>query len=157
MSLNLKRVQLMLQKDLTKNFEKIRFQYEIDDNMLRVAADISIQGLSNDISYVIDAYSGGLVSFRAIFGKVKQALELLVAINQFNDSQMFFKAFHRDDLFVEFSNSFFIEDESAIRNYGAEFLSRLIGLAKDEGALRITYYMDRLANMNDNKESDEEN
>ena len=118
--------------------EKIDFEYEQDDETLTVSANVTLNNHDDDVYVEIYAYTGGSCSMRAVFDKLDKNLTTLNLLNDFNDSVNYFKAYVRDDGYLEIKHFFMVLDETSYQDCVGEFLSRLGGLADNEILQRIT-------------------
>ena len=129
MSLNTKKALANLQKDLSKNWEKLSFSYtQVDKDEVKVTSEVTLNDFDDDISLVMHIYSGGTATFRAIFDKIEKNANTLALLNEFNYSDPFFKAFIRDDGYLELSHFISCYSEDIFKYYGNEFLYRVLDL-----------------------------
>ena len=139
MALNMKKALALLKKDLDKNWSKLDFQYSMEENGIKaVASNITLNGFDDDIMLIIRGYEGGGFVCRAVFDKIEKTTEALELLNQFNDNNSFFKAFIREDGYLELCNFFICYDVKVYKEYGSEFLCRAADLNQDEAMTRLT-------------------
>lgn len=142
MKLNVKRALALLQRDLKKNWSKLDFEYEIKEDKISVASTLTLNNVEGSIRAIISVYSGGGTICRAVLDKIDATEDTLNAINRFNDDNVFFKAFIREDGYLELSSFFVAYEIGMLKFYASEFLSRLADLADDEiiqGLAKLTY------------------
>ena len=137
---NLKKAEACVMKEINKNWSKLTFEHEHDDNSADITANLTLNNHDDDIRVVINVYSGGMAHFRAVFDKAEPSADLLELINKFNAESVFFFAFLRDDGYLELKNIIAFYGEKMLTDYTGEFLSRLAQLADDETLQQITKY-----------------
>ena len=139
--LNIEKALKYIKKDLDKHFSKISFEYEVDDDadipMSSAVADISINGLHDNIRVIVRAYEDGDVYFRAVFDKIKKTAEAYELANDFNECNAFFTAFLREDGFFELRHYFVCYEIDMLEEYSSDFLSNLIDLSEDDKLCRL--------------------
>ena len=129
MSLNFKKEIANLQKDLSKNWEKLSFSYDqVDNDEFQAKSEVALDYVDDDISIIMHVYSGGTAQFRVVFDKIEKNEKSLELLNEFNYSNPFFKAFIRDDGFLELSHFIAYYSDDIFKDYGNEFLHRIIDL-----------------------------
>ena len=142
MKLNLKRAFALIQRDLKKNWSKLDFEYEIKEDKISLAGNLVLDNVEGGIRAIISAYSGGGVVCRAVFDKIDITEDVLENVNRFNDDNVFFKAFVREDGYLELSSFFIAYEIGMLKVYASEFLSRLADLSDNEiiqGLAKLTY------------------
>ena len=132
--LNMKAAQKSIQKGLQKEWGHISFSYSIEENgtIVKATADISVNDLADNISIIFTANSGRGFTGRAVFDKLPITPEYLEMVNAFNAQDAFFKAFIRDDNYLELSNFIIVYDEGMLSQYVDEFLCRVVDLPENE-------------------------
>lgn len=139
MALNMKKALAFLKKDLEKKWSKLGFAYKLDGDELEAkASEITLKGFDDDVMLLIRGYAGGGFVCRAIFDKIDKTPQTLELLNAFNDSSAFFKAFIREDGYLELSNFFICYDEKVYKEYGSEFLCRVVDLQENESMLQLS-------------------
>ena len=133
MALNMKKALKLIQKDLEKNWKSITFSYEqTGKDEIKVNADVNLNAFDDDITLVIKGTAGGGFWCRAVFDKIDKTPEVLDLVNSFNDDEIFFKAYVRDDGYLELTNFFICYDEKVYGEYASEFLIRLADLDENQ-------------------------
>ena len=132
MDLNLKRVLALIQKDVENNWTELDWEFEQRPEEVVVSTSISLKNIKGGIRAIIRVYVGGGVSLRAVFDKLEPTEEVLKLVNKFNEEQPFFKAFIREDGFLELSSFFVAYEMNMFKSYASEFLCRIDDLAEDD-------------------------
>lgn len=139
MQLNTKKALAYLQKDFSKNWGNLDFSYtQVDKDEAKVTAEVTLNGFDDDISLVINVYGGGTAQFRAVFDKLAINADTLALLNQFNDSNPFFKAFIRNDGYLELAHFISCYSEDIFKHYGNEFLYRILDLQESEALKELS-------------------
>ena len=129
MSLNFKKAIANLQKDLSKNWEKLSFSYEqVNKDEFQAKSEVALNNFDDDILIIMHIHSGGTAQFRVVFDKIEKNEKSLDLLNEFNYSNPFFKAFIRDDGFLELSHFIAYYSDDVFKDYGNEFVLRVIDL-----------------------------
>ena len=138
MALNMKKAMAFLKKDLSKNWGKLDFEYTFEENGIKaVASDITLNGFDDNIMLIIRGYEGGGFVCRAVFDKIDKTPHALDLLNTFNDNSAFFKAFIREDGYLELYHFFVCYDVKVYKEYGSEFLCRAADLNKDDTMVEL--------------------
>ncbi len=140
--LNIKKALNVIEKEIKKNWKQLDFTFAIENGgkTLKATADITIQGFDDSIFVIFDLYAGGGFECRAVYDKIEKTAEVLDLLNEFNGGTLFFKAFARNDGFLELSNFTICYDVAKAGEYVSECLFRLIDLDENEA-------MHKLANL----------
>jgi hypothetical protein len=67
-----------------------------------------------------------------VFDKIEEDEDSLELVNEFNKSQPFFKAFIRNDGFLELTHFVVCYAEDIYKDYGSEFLFRIVDLQEND-------------------------
>ena len=138
MGYNVKKALAYIQKDLSKNWPNITFDYEqVDKDEVKVTAEITLKGFDDDIMLIINVYTGGTAQFRAVFDKIEKNENSLALLNDFNASDPFFKIFIRDDGFLELLHFVTFYSEDIFKHYANEFLYRLLDLDENDSMVEL--------------------
>lgn len=144
MALDVYKALASMKSTLKTNWSNITFDYEIKDagkgEVAKATAGVNLKGFDDDITIVISAYSGGVVEFRAVFDKIELSEEVLVLVNQFNLGSTVFRAFVREDGYLELSHGFVATGEDELEEYINEMLYSLIDLEEDEIMQTLTAF-----------------
>ena len=108
-----------------------------DNGIKAVASDITLNGFDDDIMLIIRGYEGGGFVCRAVFDKIEKTPHALDLLNTFNDNSAFFKAFIREDGYLELYHFFVCYDVKVYKEYGSEFLCRAADLNKDDAMVEL--------------------
>lgn len=135
MKLNVKKALELMEKDVKRNWKKLDWEYEIKTDEVSVGANVALDNIKGGVRAMIKAFSGGGTICRAVFDKIEPTEEVLKLINQFNEEDYFFKAFIREDGFLELSSFFVAYEINMFKSYASEFLYRLADLA-DNGIIQ---------------------
>lgn len=139
MAINIKRALTFLKRSLDKDWGKIDFKYSQESkDEIKATAEVTLNGFDDDIMLIINGYAGGGTSFRAVFDKIEKNPQTLALVNEFNDNNAFFKAFIRTDGYLELCNFFICFDECMYRDYGSEFLYRVVDLQKNDTMKKLS-------------------
>ena len=138
MNLNLKKIMSSMKKNLSKEWGKIDFDYKLEKDELTISANLTLNNHDDDIQVAINIYEGGGSNFRAIFDKLEKTEYTYKLVNEFNDDDPFFKAFIRNDGYLELTNFFICYEPDQLEAYGNEFLLRLAELADNEILKQLT-------------------
>ena len=136
--MNLKKVLAIIKKQLDKNWDNVTFDYEFDDEKITAKASVTLENHDDDISIFINVYSGGVAEFRAVLDKLEKTPGALDIVNSFNDEHPFFKAFIREDGYLELTHFIVVYDEKIFKDYVDEFMIRFSRLADDELLKQMT-------------------
>ena len=139
MKLNLNNVMNLITNDL-KKWDKLHFESTITNEKVEAKAEITINSLNCNVMAVITVYSGGGTLFRAIFDKIEKTPKTLNLVNAYNSNGSFFKAFIRDDDYLELEHYFVCYEEHMLDEYASEFLVRLSDVTKEEEIRRLVSY-----------------
>ncbi len=141
MKLNIRKAMTLVRKELERDWNKLTFTYKAErDEATAQATGVTLNNHDDDISVLITVYSGGGSVFRAVFDKIEKTNEVLALLQQFNYDDPFFKAFVRDDGYLELRHYFVCYEVNMFKNYAGEFMSRLAGLADDKNLQNLTRY-----------------
>ncbi len=140
MNLNIKKVLTLIQRQIGKEWSKLDFEYSSSKEEVSATANLTLNNHDDDIRVIIKVYPGGGALFRAVFDKVDKTADILNKVNDFNDNDVFFKAYIRQEGYLELMHFFVCFDENQFKFYAGEFLSRLAGLADDEYLQAITRF-----------------
>ncbi len=138
MGCNLKKAEKFVQKCLKSEWSGLDFEYELKDDEFTASASLTLKNHTDDIRVLITVYSGGMAHFRAVFDKIDKEPEAYILVNTFNDNNSFFKAFIREEGYVELSHVIALYSEDTMFDYTDEFLSRLAKLADNKDLQNIT-------------------
>lgn len=137
--MNLKKALTIIEKQLKKSWSKLDFEFKLEsEKASATASHVTLRNHDDDISVIIRVYSGGTAVFRAVFDKIEKTPGALDVVNEFNDNGMFFKAFIREDGYLELSHFIVVYDEKIFKDYVDEFMIRLSKLADDEILQKLT-------------------
>lgn len=140
-TLNIQKALQLMKKEIEKDWKDLEFEYTSrKDEVQAIAKNIKINNHDDDVQVIITAYSGGGAEFRAVFDKIEKTTDILNLLNDFNHNNIFFKAFIRDDGFLELEHFFICFEEAMFKSYSGEFLSRLAGLSSNEYLQELTKY-----------------
>ena len=140
MALNMKKALKYIQKDLEKNWKNITFSYKQEGkDELKVDAEVELNGFDDNIMLIINGTAGGGFWCRAVFDKIEKTPEALEIVNAFNDGEIFFKAYIREDGYLELDNFFICYDEKVYGEYASEFLIRLADLNENEYMQQLSH------------------
>ncbi len=140
MDLNTKKVLVLMRRQLDKEWGKIDFEYSSSKDEVSATANLTLNNHDDDIRAIITAYPGGGAVFRAVFDKIEKTSEVMSLLNDFNYDNAFFKAFIRDDGYLELRHFFICFEANMFKSYGGEFMSRLARLADNEYLKKLTRY-----------------
>lgn len=133
MAINVRKALAIIQKDLAKTWKKLDFDYEIVDNdEIKVKSSVTLTNVDDDILIIINVYSSGRCGFRAVFDKIEKTGEALYLVNQFNDERSYFKAYIREDGYLEFKHLTVCYDLKNLVTYASDFLYEVAELADVE-------------------------
>lgn len=132
MGVNIKKIKAYLEKELSKKWANLDFECEYEKDSVTFAASLTLNNHDDDIRAIIEAYEGGGSLFRAVFDKIDLTEDVLRLLNEFNADDPFFKAYVREDGFLELRHFFVCYDESMFKSYASEFLIRLADMADNE-------------------------
>lgn len=138
LKLNLTKIMGYVKKELKSDWKKLNFTYKHEKDEINVAASLTLNNHDDDIRAIINVYIGGGATFRAVFDKIEKTSEVLSLVNDFNDDNLFFKAFVRDDGYLELRHFMVCYDEKIFKDYSGEFLSRLAKLADNKILQKLT-------------------
>jgi hypothetical protein len=79
-----------------------------------------------------------MCNFRAVFDKLDKTNRSLDLVNTFNDNSLFFKAYIREDSYLEIDHTFFCYNEADLEDYSSEFMYKLANLSDNETLQAIT-------------------
>ena len=128
--LNLSKAMRFMEKGLTKVWGKIKFTYTtVSSDEIKATADVTLGQFDDSIAVVINGYKGGGAQFRAVFDKLDKNSQTLALIHDFNQDNIFFKAYIRNDGYLELYNFIVCFDEGIYKDYPSEFMYRLCNLA----------------------------
>ena len=119
----------ILRNHLAKEWDKINFEFEVDEERLHVSAEVTLKGFTDHISIFIDVYSGGMAYFRAVFDKVNpkkisNLLDYFRTLNQFNAEDNYFRVCVREDQYLMVDHPTSYNDESDLPSFVNECLIR---------------------------------
>ncbi|MBR7160203.1 MAG: YbjN domain-containing protein [Clostridia bacterium] len=139
MSYNVELAMKYIRNKLDSEWDGINFEYELKDDACNVkGSNITLRNHDDDIMVIITAYDGGMAYFRAVFDKCDKTMRSLERLNAFNASNIFFKAYIRNDDYLELRNVIAFYDEADLAKYADEVLDRLAKLADDEELQALT-------------------
>lgn len=140
MSIDIRRALDYMKQDISSgDFSKLKFDYEIADEGKRSTASANLTlGGTASVYVFFNAYPGGGAWFRAVFDKIEKSPAVLSLINDFNDDNLFFKAYVTEKGYLELDHFFVADTEDTYRYYAGEFLSRLAKLASHETLKKLT-------------------
>lgn len=138
--LNVQKVLQLLRKNLERDWAKLDFEYVSGKDEVRARASLTLNNHDDDIEAIIAAYPGGGAVFRAVFDKIEKTEAVLGLLNDFNNDDPFFKAFVREDEYLELRHFFVCYEEAMFKSYAGEFLARLAGLADNKILQELTLY-----------------
>lgn len=138
MKINVKKAMQLLEKYFKKEWSKITFNYKLESEKFQITADVTLKGFDQDLLLVIDGYEGGGASFRVVFDKFNDTADLYEKMNKFNDENLFFKAFLRNDGYFELKHFIVMYDVNTYSDYGNEFLHRVLKLNEFDTLIEIT-------------------
>ena len=140
MAYDLELAKRYIQVALDTNYPKLNFDYKMEEEVLHVSANLTLNNHDDRLMILISTFKGGMASFRAIFDKVvpQDLAEAISLTNEFNQNYSFMSAFIRKDGYLELRNVIAYYDEKMLGRYTGEFLTRLSNLAKDETLLKLT-------------------
>jgi hypothetical protein len=139
MALNMKKALAFVEKDLDKNWSNITFSYSQEDKeSIKVTADVTLNGFDDGIMLIINGHTDGATAFRAVFDKLEATPQSLQLLNKFNDENIYFKAYIRDDGYLELVHFCITYDESAYKESASEFLWRVLKLDEYESMKQLS-------------------
>jgi len=120
----------ILRNHLSDKWDSIDFSYDLNDENLHVSAEVTLKAFDDDISIFIDVFNGGMAYFRAVFDKVNpqkisNILDYFRTLNQFNNEDLYFRAYVREDQYLVIDHSTSYNDESDLPAFVDECLIRL--------------------------------
>ena len=138
MTLNLRRLMSYIRRDLQQNWRAIDIEYKTGDGKIDITANLTLKNMDDDIRFIITIYEGGGSNFRAVFDKIEKTPGVLNLVNEFNNSNISYWAFVRDDGYLELRHWFFCFNEDVLKSYANEMLWRLSKLADDSTLQTLT-------------------
>ncbi len=124
---NLRKAEKSIRAQLKKNWAKLDFKFENEDNAFKATANLSLRNYDDNIMVVYRATSGGMAIFRAIFDAVDVNERILTLLNNFNQGESFFTAFVGK--YLEIKSSTPIYNEKDVGEYLGECMARMSKMA----------------------------
>lgn len=105
MSLDLRDVRYELDRFFTRRI-KVEHEFEEKDDLLRMTSSLSIKAYGNEgIFLIIGAFKSGSAYCKFVFDKVERVRDVSLIMNEFNNSQSWFRAYVREDKYFEISHN----------------------------------------------------
>ena len=138
MAFSINKALKFMERKLNSEWSKITFEYELEDDEASATANITLNNHDDDIRVILTVYPSSMCNFRAVFDKLDKTNRSLDLVNTFNDNSLFFKAYIREDSYLEIDHTFFCYNEADLEDYSNEFMYKLANLADNETLQAIT-------------------
>ena len=110
------KIQKLVKKYLDKEWGKLDFKYELEDDSISVVADLTLTKCGVDLSVLMEIFitESGLAAFDVTFDKLDMTVENLQLIHDFNKTMAFFKAYITDKGYFRLARYVEIFDEDNV-------------------------------------------
>lgn len=143
MEMDLKQAMEVIRTDLDREWGEIDFDYTIkqDSNgkpRVNISAHISLNQHDDDIEVIVEAFPSGMACLRAVFDEIPETAAVMRMLNHFNQASIFFRAYRRDDGYLELENDILCQDVSELRHYASDAMYFISNLSDNEDLQRLT-------------------
>lgn len=143
--MDLNRVMRLMKQDIDEDWAHLDFSYQLKedddgDEFLKIVADLSVEGIDDDIRAYFIAYESGSLLFRAIFDEIEATDEVLTLVNEYNSANFYFTMTVSEEGYLSLFHVRPLANEEAYATYASECLTRLVDACEDNIMQALTEY-----------------